>query len=186
MGNFRAVIFSCYHLDNSCVCYRLSLNPLCSLASLWNNKRVIALSNVFMCLCTELLNQSNESTVSGLRVPFCLLWWRDCLPQVPDWAAVLQRLSLLLVCQLRHGSGTDDPGRGVCLLLLGICQTRWHACLPSLFCPRKISQVTFYWFSSQEPNFLCCISSTRICFVFCFFVNEKSCWFWFKAICTLS
>lgn len=106
-------------------------------------------------LCSELHNQSWKGAVPRIRVPFRLLRRRDRLPQIPDRPAVLQRLPLLLVCQLRHGYGTDDPGRGLRLVLLGLQEAGRHACLPSVLCTREISQVCAEDVSVHLTPYIC-------------------------------
>lgn len=55
---------------------------------------------------------------------------RGSLPEEPLQPADLQRSGFPLVCQLRHRLGAVYAGRGLCLLLLGLHQTRRYPHVP--------------------------------------------------------
>lgn len=52
---------------------------------------------------------------------------RGGLPEEPLQPTDLQRRGFPLVCQLHHRLGAVHAGGGLCLLLLGLHQTKWHS-----------------------------------------------------------
>lgn len=87
-------------------------------------------SKVASSLSPDFQHLQHYSPVSRCRMPVCLLRWREPLPQIPHPVPVLQRLPLLLVCQLCDGPGTGHSVGSLRLLLLGLQEARWHASLP--------------------------------------------------------
>lgn len=92
-------------------------------------------SNPVVCLFSfsqDIQHLQRFSSVSWCRVPVCLLWWGDLLPQIPHPVPVLQRLPLLLVRQLCDGPGPGHSVGSLRLVLLGLQKAGWYSLLSHL------------------------------------------------------
>lgn len=111
------------------------------------------------------------SSVSWCRVPVCLLWWGDPLPQVPHPVPVLQRLPLLLVRQLCDSPGPGHSVGGFRLVLLGLQEAWRYPSLPHLCLAGK---------SPPVRGWICVWILCHVCQ--CIFKTSK--WKW--GICSVS